>query len=180
MRRVYRYNYTKTIFSRAISAKCNVYLLIVNQKGKRLDIVLLYLEADCFGLNCFWCKFMTEDLKQLTKVDLTNLDKILYPELKITKGQLIEYYIRMAPKMLPIMKDRPLVLTRYPDGIKGEKFGFFEKNAPLGTPKWVKTRNHLFFRLQTGCPLHRMQRFGHAYLACKFGNVGNSHALLND
>ncbi len=38
------------------------------------------------------------------------------------------------------MKDRPLVLTRYPDGIKGEKYGFFEKNAPMGTPKWVKTK----------------------------------------
>ncbi|MGA2682138.1 MAG: non-homologous end-joining DNA ligase [Candidatus Bathyarchaeia archaeon] len=83
---------------------------------------------------------MIEDLKQLTKVDLKNLDKILYPELKVTKGQFIEYYIRMAPKMLPIIKDRPLVLTRYPDGIKGEKYGFFEKNAPLGTPEWVKTK----------------------------------------
>jgi bifunctional non-homologous end joining protein LigD len=46
----------------------------------------------------------------------------------------------MAPKMLPIIKDRPLVLTRYPDGIKGEKFGFFEKDAPLGTPEWIKTK----------------------------------------
>jgi len=83
---------------------------------------------------------MTEELKGLTKVDLKNLDKILYPDVKVTKGQFIEYYIRMAPKMLPIMKDRPLVLTRYPDGVKGEKIGFFEKNAPMGTPEWVKTK----------------------------------------
>ena len=109
-------------------------------KRKKTRPALLYFEADWFRLNYFWCKFMTEDLKHLTKVDLTNLDKILYPELKITKGQFIEYYIRMAPKMLPIIRDRPLVLTRYPDGIKGEKFGFFEKNAPRGTPKWVKTK----------------------------------------
>jgi bifunctional non-homologous end joining protein LigD len=81
-----------------------------------------------------------EDLNQLTKVNLKNLDKIFYPELNVSKGQLIEYYIRMAPKMLPIIKDRPLVLTRYPDGIKGEKFGFFEKDAPLGTPEWIKTK----------------------------------------
>ena len=82
----------------------------------------------------------TEDLKDLTKVDLKNLDKVFYPEAKVTKGQFIEHYIRMAPKILPIIKNRPLVLTRYPDGIKGEKVGFFEKNAPMGTPNWVKIK----------------------------------------
>jgi len=83
---------------------------------------------------------MTEDLRQLTKVDLKNLDKMFYPEAKVTKGQFIMHYIRMAPKILPIVKDRPLVLTRYPEGIKGEKMGFFEKNAPMGTPDWVKVK----------------------------------------
>jgi len=83
---------------------------------------------------------MVEDLKQLTKVNLRNLDKTFYPELNVSKGQIVEYYIRMAPKMLPIIKDRPLVLTRYPDGINGEKYGFFEKDAPLGTPEWIKTK----------------------------------------
>ena len=58
-----------------------------------------------------------EDLKELTKVNLKNLDKIFYPKIKATKAQVIEYYIKMAPKMLPIIKDRPLVLTRYPDGV---------------------------------------------------------------
>jgi bifunctional non-homologous end joining protein LigD len=81
---------------------------------------------------------MMEDLKGLTKVKLTNLDKVLYPKIGIAKGQVVEYYIKMAPKMLPIMRDRPLVLTRYPDGVDGGKFSFFEKNAPLGTPDWVK------------------------------------------
>jgi bifunctional non-homologous end joining protein LigD len=83
---------------------------------------------------------MIDDLKQLTKVDLKNLDKIFYPELNVNKGQVVEYFIRMAPRMLPIIKDRPLVLTRYPDGINGEKYGFFEKEAPLGTPEWIKTK----------------------------------------
>ena len=46
---------------------------------------------------------MTENLKDLTKVDLKNLDKIFYPKNKVTKGQVIEYYIRMAPKILPII-----------------------------------------------------------------------------
>ncbi len=83
---------------------------------------------------------MTEELKDLTKVDLKNLDKVFYPKNKVTKGQVVEYYIRMAPKILPVIADRPLVLTRYPDGIEGDKVSFFEKNAPEGTPYWVKTK----------------------------------------
>ncbi len=83
---------------------------------------------------------MTENLKDLTKVDLKNLDKIFYPKNKVTKGQVIEYYVRMAPKILPIIADRPLVLTRYPNGVEGNKVSFFEKNAPEGTPAWVKTK----------------------------------------
>jgi bifunctional non-homologous end joining protein LigD len=84
-----------------------------------------------------------EELKQLTKVKLKNLDKVFYPDVNVTKGQVVEYYIKMAPKILPVIADRPLVLTRYPDGIKDAKMGktsFFEKNAPEGTPDWVKTK----------------------------------------
>ncbi len=76
-------------------------------------------------------------VEKLTKVSFSNLDKILYPELKITKAQFIEYYIKMAPRMLPFLKDRPLVLTRYPEGVNKE--GFYAKNAPEGMPDWVKT-----------------------------------------
>ncbi|MCL4429584.1 MAG: non-homologous end-joining DNA ligase [Chloroflexi bacterium] len=83
---------------------------------------------------------MTDNLKDLTKVDLKNLDKTFYPKNHVTKGQVVEYYIRMAPKLLPVIVDRPLVLTRYPDGIEGETMSFFEKNAPEGTPKWVKIK----------------------------------------
>ena len=83
---------------------------------------------------------MTDNLKDLTKVDLKNLDKIFYPQINVTKGQVVEYYIRMAPKILPVIADRPLVLTRYPDGIDGETQSFFEKNAPGGTPEWVKIK----------------------------------------
>ncbi len=83
---------------------------------------------------------MTENLKDLTKVELKNLDKVFYPKNKVTKGQVVEYYIRVAPKILPVITDRPLVLTRYPDGIDGETESFFEKNAPGGTPEWVKTK----------------------------------------
>jgi len=76
-------------------------------------------------------------VEKLTKVNFSNLDKVLYPKLKITKGQFIEYYIRMAPRVLPFLRDRPLVVTRYPEGV--DKEGFYEKNAPEGTPNWVKT-----------------------------------------
>jgi bifunctional non-homologous end joining protein LigD len=82
-----------------------------------------------------------DQLKQLTKVELRNLDKIFYPKAKITKAKVIEYYIRMAPKILPVIANRPLVLTRYPDGIKDAQPGkssFYEKNAPEGTPNWVQ------------------------------------------
>ena len=103
-------------------------------KGKKPTFTLLLDSA------YFWGKNMTENLKDLTKVDLKNLDKIFYPKINVTKGQVVEYYIRMAPKILPVIADRPLVLTRYPDGIEGETMSFFQKNAAEGTPDWVKIK----------------------------------------
>jgi bifunctional non-homologous end joining protein LigD len=81
-----------------------------------------------------------EELRNLTKVNLTNLDKILYPKANVTKARAIEFYVRMAPKILPVVADRPLVLTRYPDGVEHDRVSFYEKNAPQGTPEWVKTK----------------------------------------
>ena len=81
-----------------------------------------------------------DEIGKLTKVKLKNLDKCFYPDAEVTKAQVIEYYVTLAPKILPVIKDRPLVLTRYPDGIKDSQLGktsFFEKNAPEGTPTWV-------------------------------------------
>jgi bifunctional non-homologous end joining protein LigD len=75
--------------------------------------------------------------EKLTKVKFTNLDKILYPEMKITKAQVIEFYIKIAPKMLEFLTNRPAVLTRFPNGV--DKEGFYEKDAPIGTPSWVRT-----------------------------------------
>jgi bifunctional non-homologous end joining protein LigD len=75
--------------------------------------------------------------ERLTKVDFTNLDKVLFPKVQITKAQVIEYYIKTAPKILEFLADRPLVLTRFPNGI--EKQGFYEKDAPQGNPSWIKT-----------------------------------------
>lgn len=71
------------------------------------------------------------------KVQVSNLDKVLYPSVGFTKGQVIDYYIRIAPVLLPHLKDRPLTMKRYPDGVEGEFF--YEKNCPEHRPKWVKT-----------------------------------------
>ena len=71
------------------------------------------------------------------KIQVSNLDKVLYPKVGFTKGQVIDYYIRVAPVFLPHLKDRPLTMKRYPDGVEGEFF--YEKNCPVHRPKWVKT-----------------------------------------
>jgi len=68
---------------------------------------------------------------------LSNLDKVLYPEAGFTKGQVIDYYTRVAPALLPHLKNRPLTLKRYPNGVEG-KF-FYEKQSPSHRPDWVKT-----------------------------------------
>ena len=71
------------------------------------------------------------------KLGLSNLDKVLYPETGTTKGEVIDYYTRIAPVLLPYLVDRPLTRKRWPDGVEAESF--FEKNAPRGTPDWVRT-----------------------------------------
>jgi bifunctional non-homologous end joining protein LigD len=68
---------------------------------------------------------------------LSNLAKVLYPEAGFSKGEIIDYYSRIAPILLPHLADRPLTVKRYPNGVH-EHF-FFEKNAPRGTPSWVRT-----------------------------------------
>jgi bifunctional non-homologous end joining protein LigD len=71
------------------------------------------------------------------KIQVSNLDKVLYPKVGFTKSQVIDYYIRVAPVLLPHLKDRPLTMKRYPDGVEGEFF--YEKNCPKHRPKWVQT-----------------------------------------
>ncbi len=71
------------------------------------------------------------------KLAVSNLNKVLYPKAGFTKGQVIDYYIRIAPVLLPHLKDRPLTMKRYPNGVEGEFF--YEKNCPAHRPKWVRT-----------------------------------------
>lgn len=68
---------------------------------------------------------------------VSNLNKVLYPKAGFTKGQVIDYYIRIAPVLLPHLKDRPLTMKRYPNGVDG--MFFYEKNCPSHRPNWVKT-----------------------------------------
>jgi bifunctional non-homologous end joining protein LigD len=74
---------------------------------------------------------------QKREVPFTNLDKIFWPEEGYTKGGLIDYYRAISPWLLPYLRDRPVVLTRYPDGIAGKSF--FQKDAPDFVPAWVRT-----------------------------------------
>jgi bifunctional non-homologous end joining protein LigD len=71
------------------------------------------------------------------KLTLSNLDKVLYPAVGFTKGQLIDYYVRIAPVLLPHLEGRPLTLKRYPNGVNG--MFFYEKNCPEHRPEWVQT-----------------------------------------
>jgi bifunctional non-homologous end joining protein LigD len=71
------------------------------------------------------------------EVKFTNLEKVFFPGDGFTKGDMIKYYIDVSDHILPHLKDRPVTLIRFPDGVGGEKF--YEKNAPRFTPDWVET-----------------------------------------
>ena len=71
------------------------------------------------------------------RLTLSNLSKVLYPDAGFTKGEIIDYYTRIAPVLLPHIAHRPLTVKRYPNGV--DEHFFFEKNAPRGTPSWVRT-----------------------------------------
>jgi bifunctional non-homologous end joining protein LigD len=70
------------------------------------------------------------------RLSLSNLDKVMYPEVGFTKGQVIDYYTRIAPAVLPHLRDRPLTLKRYPNGVEGQYF--YEKRCPSHAPDWVR------------------------------------------
>ena len=81
---------------------------------------------------------MTDSIIEIQKhtLKLSNLEKVLYPATGFTKKDVIDYYARIAPAILPHLSGRALTRKRYPDGVDGEPF--FEKNAPMHKPDWVK------------------------------------------
>jgi bifunctional non-homologous end joining protein LigD len=70
-------------------------------------------------------------------LQVSNLDKVLYPQTGFTKGQVIDYYIHVSRALLPHLKNRPITLKRYPEGVGG--FFFYEKQCPPHRPGWIKT-----------------------------------------
>ena len=80
----------------------------------------------------------TSQIAQIGKrqIELSNLQKVLYPDDHIIKAQLIEYYLKLAPTFLAHVKGRPLSLVRYPDGIGRE--AFYQKNRPDWAPDWIE------------------------------------------
>src|SRR2546430_4147902 len=70
------------------------------------------------------------------QLELSNLDKVLYPAAGFTKGEVIDYYTRVSAVLLPHLPNRPLTRIRYPNGVDGT--GFFDKNAPAAQPPWVR------------------------------------------
>lgn len=70
------------------------------------------------------------------QIEISRPEKVLFPEVGITKGDLIEYYARVAPKMLPHLRNRPLTLERYPDGIERKRF--YQKEVPSYFPDWIQ------------------------------------------
>jgi bifunctional non-homologous end joining protein LigD len=71
------------------------------------------------------------------RLSLSNLDKVMYPKVGFAKGEVIDYYTRVAPVLLPHLRDRPLTLKRYPNGVEGGHF--YEKRCPPHAPDWVRT-----------------------------------------
>jgi bifunctional non-homologous end joining protein LigD len=70
------------------------------------------------------------------QLQVSNLDKVLFPEVGFTKAQVIDYYVRIAPVLLPHLAGRPVTFTRWPDGVEGQ--AFFEKNSARHAPEWVR------------------------------------------
>ena len=68
---------------------------------------------------------------------ISNLDKVLYPRTGTTKGEVLNYYAQVSEVLLPQLRDRAVTRIRWPHGVEGSSF--FEKNAPAGTPSWVRT-----------------------------------------
>jgi bifunctional non-homologous end joining protein LigD len=73
------------------------------------------------------------------QLKLSNLDKVLYPKTGFTKGEMIDYYARVAPVLIPHLKGRAVTLRRFPEGVENLEAAFFEKRCPKHRPKWMKT-----------------------------------------
>jgi len=123
-------------------------------------------------------------------ITLTHPDKVFWPAEGYTKRDLVEYYEAIAPLMMPYLKDRPVVLTRYPDGIDGKSF--FQKDAPAFAPSWIRTekiysedaqRNIAYFVLESAEAIAYVANLGSIPIhiwASRIGSLGSPDWLLFD
>lgn len=122
---------------------CEVKFRELTPAGMLRHPVLLRMRDDKAAENCTR-ETRTRVLEEVTvkpepvdrTVHLSNLDKVFWPGDGITKGDMIEYYRAVSPWLLPWLNDRPLVMTRYPDGIEGKSF--YQKDAPGFAPDWIR------------------------------------------
>jgi bifunctional non-homologous end joining protein LigD len=114
------------------------------------------------------------------EVKFSNTDKVFWPEEQYTKGDLIEYYGAVAPSLMPYLRDRPVVLTRYPDGIHGKSF--FQKDAPAFIPEWLRTvriwsedtqRDIDYFVCEDAAAIQYLANLGSIPLHIWFSRVGS-------
>jgi len=87
----------------------------------------------------------------LREVKLSSADRVLFPDVGVTKGDLFEYYGTIAPVLVPHLRDRPFTMKRYREGATGQ--GFFQKQAPKGMPEWIPTRTFRTFQRDGGTRL---------------------------
>src|SRR5262249_61282655 len=86
-----------------------------------------------------------------TRVKLSSADRVLFPDDGVTKGDLFDYYGRVAEWILPHLRDRPFTMKRWREGLEGG--AFFQKQAPKGMPKWIKTRQFTTHPRDGGAPV---------------------------
>lgn len=111
------------------------------------------------------------------RAEVTNRDKVFWPQEGFTKGDLVDYYDAVSRWLLPYLKDRPLVLTRFPDGIEGKSF--YQKDAPVYTPDWIRleplysegsAREIRYFVVESAAALTYVANMGaiplHIWLSC--------------
>jgi bifunctional non-homologous end joining protein LigD len=95
---------------------------------------------------------MTEEVRIGRRtVRVTHPDRVLFPDDDVTKGDLVSYYLEVAPTIVPHLRDRPFTLKRYPHGIRGQ--AYFHKQAPKGKPQWIPTRQFRTWQREGGSRL---------------------------
>jgi bifunctional non-homologous end joining protein LigD len=122
---------------------CEIRYKEITPSGQLRHPVILHLRDDKEAKECTR-ESVTHELEGTVvedepvdrSVQLSNLDKVFWPNQGLTKGDMIEYYEAVSPWLLPWLADRPLVMTRYPDGIDGKSF--YQKDAPGFVPEWIR------------------------------------------